>query len=140
MRGRLQKTFFFEHLSILVSLASRRLEVEDQVLHVQSQLRECLLDEIQNATSPGAALNRTGERGSDRVAIMCGEAIDRRGQLTQFLGISSFVEFVDPVVVLCIRQGSEEKLEVDSLGASNALSMPNPAGEPLIFRKALPAI
>ncbi|CAD72191.1 hypothetical protein RB1617 [Rhodopirellula baltica SH 1] len=82
----------FQHLFVLVTFATGRFQIEDQILHVQTQLRQGFLDQVQNSTTTSAAFHDSSQSGCNGVTIACGQCIDGGSHFLQF-NRSFVVEF-----------------------------------------------
>jgi hypothetical protein len=58
-----------------------RFQVEDQILHIKSQLAECILDQVENAAATFGTIHDPIQNRFDSQAIFRRQVRDQRGQL-----------------------------------------------------------
>lgn len=73
--------FVVKSLPQSVAFAAGRLEVKNEILHIQSKLTESFLNEIENPPPTACAIDDAEHQGLDAGSLLGGQGTDSCGQI-----------------------------------------------------------
>ncbi len=89
----------FQLLAKVVAFAAGRLKVEGQVFHVEPQLAQSVLDEVEDAAAAAIAVDHSREERFEDLAMLARQGMDGIGQVEHFAWMSSLLTVVEVVLV-----------------------------------------